>query len=164
MRQSKLLITILTITFCACTHPNASEFKFGIKFNLVRQKFGVPLLKQNMNAYECCKEPTIYRIDEITNDSRAYHSSKTIESFSDSTVFEEADIFRKNINDTTVFNLKMTSLYDWKNMKVSFEATVGKIDKRELKLKATDYFTEKKNEFPNYEFITFFIPCDKISS
>ena len=144
-----LLIASLTITVSFCGNLKKDEFVFGPSYNNVRQKFGSPLIKKNMTTQNCCGTQTVYQISEIPMDGKAYHASKTIRSFTNGNVTEEKDIYRKNIDDTTVVQINILADWKWEENKISFSGKMGKIDKRTLNIKAKDYLTDR-SKFPDY--------------
>jgi hypothetical protein len=153
MRQSLLFILLLTISFCSCTTKDADDFEFGMKFNSVRQKFGSPVIKHNMVTHNCCGNWTVYEIDKLPNDNKAYHVSKTIRAITNGKLTEEKDIYRKRIDDTTLIQLNILTHWIWSENKIEISSSIGKVDKRTLEIKAKDYLVNNNN-YPAYHFLT----------
>ncbi len=149
MRHLPRLIVVLMIIFSACTPSDG--FLFGIKYNATRQKFGSPLIQHNMKASNCCGVGTIYQIDKVPDNSKAYHFSKSIYAITNNKLTEEKDIFRKNVDDSTILQLNLLTLWPWEDRKFLIKANLGKIDRRTLKLRASE-FLRNKTKYPDYPF------------
>jgi hypothetical protein len=146
-------LLVLLAAFSFCTVKNADDFEFGIKYNPTRLKFGSPLIKRNMVAQNCCGNWTVYMIDKKPLDNQAYHSSKTMRVIIDGRLAEEKDIYRKNLDDSTILQLNILTIWPKENGSLNFQGNVGKLDSRVLNLKATD-FMSGYTKYPNYEFTT----------
>jgi hypothetical protein len=144
-----LLVATLTITFSYCRNPKKDNFEFGPSYNTVRQKFGSPLIKNNMTTENCCGTQTLYKTSEIPTNDNAYHASKTIRAFSNGKVTEEKDIYRKNIDDTTLIQVNILSHWIWEENQIYFSGSIRKIDKRALNLSPKDFLAEH-SKFPDY--------------
>jgi hypothetical protein len=152
MRHSLPFIAVLTVAFSFCTFKGAADkFEFGMKYNSVRNEFGSPLIKHNMSAHNCCGKWTVYEIDKVPSDSNAYHSSKTIRAITNGKLTNEEDIYRKNLDDTTILQLNLETVWQWTSHKLDIYGNVGKIDNRTLNIKAKDFISENR-KYPDYEF------------
>jgi len=112
----KLLTTILifmTVTSFDIKHSQ-DDFKFGIKYNSVRLKFGVPIISKNMIKQEGYGNWIVYNINKEPMD-KPYHYSKAIIAFDDNKVYQEKDAYRQNLDDTTIRELDMDVFYDWEH-------------------------------------------------
>jgi hypothetical protein len=143
------VIAVLMIISSACNRSD--DFLFGIKYNPTRHKFGSPLIQHNMKASYCCGIGTIYQIDKVPDNFQAYHFSKSIYAITNNKLTEEKDIFRKNVDDSTIIQLNLLTLWPWEDRKFSIEANLGKIDRRTLKLRASE-FLSKRIKYPDYPF------------
>jgi hypothetical protein len=149
MRHLPRVIAVLLVIFSACNRSD--DFLFGVKYNSTRQRFGSPLIQHNMKASYCCGIGTIYQINKVPDDSKAYHFSKSITAITNNKLTEEKDIFRKNVDDSTILQLNLLTLWPWESRKFLIEANLGKIDRRTLKLRASE-FLGNYSKYPNYRF------------
>ncbi|OQP50127.1 hypothetical protein A4D02_27215 [Niastella koreensis] len=147
-----LPLIIFTIAFFlpSCTFNCADNFEFGIKYNPVRRKFGSPLIKHYMSAHNCCGAWTTYEIDNVPADNGAYHSSKTIRVITNGKVTNEEDLYRKQLNDTTILQLDIETALLWENDSLEIYAKFGKIDTRKLKIEPKDVIIDD-SKYPRYE-------------
>lgn len=112
------------------TMTNETNFKFGRNYNWFRKKMGSPLIKKNMVTTNCCGNWTIYKFLPAEGKTKAYHSTKTIRLIENGWLYEEKDIYRKNLNDTTLIQLNILSKYIQKDSTCTFKSNFGMIDKR----------------------------------
>jgi hypothetical protein len=154
MRHSLLFITII-LNLYSCAQQVDSNFKFGRKYNSIRHKFGAPLIKNNMEAHDCCGNWTTYMVKEQPTDKNPYHYCKAISTIINDTVIEENDVYRRNIDDTTMMQLDIHILYDWKTKSLILIAPgVGKVEKRQIGLKAEDYLKPNLPQFKESQWQT----------
>lgn len=144
-----ILVTMLFS--CSFNLLKEDNFEFGIKYNAERLRIGSPLINQNMHAQHCCGVWTVYEIDSIPEGNKAYHYSKTIRGIINGKLSEEKDIYRKGVNDTTILQLNILTLWPAEGSKSGFEVNIGKVDVRSLNLKAADYVKEN-SKYPGYNF------------
>lgn len=144
-------LSVTTIILLSCSFQNVDDFEFGTKYNAVRKKMGSPLIKHNMIPQNCCGAWTMYQIDKALVKDKAYHSSKTIRLIVNGKLTEEEDIYRKDVDDTTILQLNILTSWRWEAGKLNMRGNTGKIDKRTIGIKASG-FTSEFSKFPNYEF------------
>jgi hypothetical protein len=126
------------------------EFKFGFQYNSVRLKFGAPLISKNMVRQEAYGSWTVYNIREEPLE-KPYHYSKAISAYDNDKVYNEIDVYRKNLDDTTIMQLDINILYDWDNQTIVAQGNLGKLDKRSFNVKTDDYLKPNSPSFPKYE-------------
>jgi hypothetical protein len=148
-RQLPRIIATLSIIFLS--FKAVDDFKFGFKYNPIRQRWGSPLIKDNMKAHNCCGAWTIYEIDKVPDNNKAYHFSKTIRGITEGRLTNEKDIFRKNLNDTTILQVNLLTRWIWANNKLEITGNLGKIDRRSLDLSAK-VFVNDAAKYPSYNF------------
>jgi len=131
-------------------HKSADDFKFGVQYNPVRQKLGVPLITKNMVRQD---EYGTWAVYNITNEplDKPYHFSKAVCAYDDDKVYQEKDTYRKNLDDTTIMQLDIDFLYDWEKPTIHAQGSLGKLDKRSFNVKAEDYLKPNPPAFPRYE-------------
>jgi len=148
-----LLITILllmTLTSFDNIH-SGDDFKFGFQYNSVRLKFGAPLINKDMVRQEDeYVSWVVYNINEEPLD-KPYHYSKAVCAYDDEKVYNEKDVYRKNLDDTTIMQLDINILYDWDKQMIIAQGNLGKLDKRSFTVKAEDYLKPNPPKFPRYE-------------
>jgi hypothetical protein len=149
MRHLPWVIAVLSIIFFSC--KAGDDFQFGVKYNSIRQRWGSPLIKHNMKANKCCGLWTEYKIGEVPDDDKAYHFSKTIRAITNNRLTNEKDIFRENLDDTTILQLNLLTLWIWADNKLNITGNFGKIDRRTLDLRAKDFITDNA-KYPSYDF------------
>lgn len=126
------------------------DFKYGIKYNPIRLEFGVPLIQKNMVRQDDYGTWAVYNIN-IEPTDRPYHYSKAICAYDDDRVYNEKDVYRKNLDDTTIIQLDINILYDWDKKTIIAQGNLGKLDKRSFTVKAEDYLKPDPPRFPRYE-------------
>jgi len=129
---------------------SADDFKFGVQYNPVRLKLGVPLISKNMVRQDEYGSWAVYNIDKEPL-GKAYHYSKAVCAYDDDKVYQEKDTYRKNLDDTTIMQLDIDFLYDWNKQTISAQGSLGKLDKRSFTVKAEDYLKPNPPKFPRYE-------------
>ena len=148
-RYLPLAILVLASVSASCQHTD--DFQFGTKYNGTRQKFGSPLIKRNMKVHHCCGVWTSYEIEKVPDNGKAYHCSKTIRAITNGRLTEEKDIYRKNLDDTTILQLNLLTHWIWEDKKIEMKGNVGKIDKRALNLPAK-HFIRNEAKYLDYAF------------
>jgi hypothetical protein len=124
---------ILNILFMSLTSFSNLTFqdgnKFGLEYNAVRQKFGAPLVKPNMQLDTTYGSWFLYAIP-VEPRTSAYHYSKAVCLVIDDKVIQEKDIYRKYLDDTTLLQMEIDIVYDWNSESMRANANFRKIDKR----------------------------------
>jgi len=69
---------------------SADDFKFGVQYNPVRLKLGVPLISKNMVRQDEYGSWAVYNIDKEPL-GKAYHYSKAVCAYDDDKVYQEKD-------------------------------------------------------------------------
>jgi hypothetical protein len=153
MKISIAIIIFMTVTSFGINHSQ-DDFKFGIKYNSVRLKFGVPVINKNMVKQEGYGSWVVYNINKEPID-KPYHYSKAIVAFDNNKVYQEKDTYRQNFDDTTIRELDMDVFYDWEHNTVVIQGSVGKLDKRKFAIKAEDYLKQiPPKKLPSYKWET----------
>ena len=120
------------------TNNSEDDFKFGIKYNPIRLKFGIPCINKDMNRQDGYGSFVVYSIN-IEPSNKPYHFSKAIVAFDNDKIYQEKDTYRQNIDDSTIKQLDMDIFYDWTNNAIIVQGSVGKLDKRKFGIKSEDY-------------------------
>lgn len=149
MRHLPGVIAGVIIIFSAFSRSD--DFIFGIQYNPTRLRFGSPLIQHNMKASYCCGAGTVYQIDKEPVNAKAYHFSKTISAITNGTLTEEKDIFRKNVDDSTILQLNLLTLWPWSDRQFLIKGNFGKFDRRASKLRAAE-FLGKHRKYPDYPY------------
>jgi hypothetical protein len=152
MRHFLIILTLLITIISSCELKDAKDYKFGVNYNAQRKIKGSPLVKQNMHSKYCCNEETVFEISKVPNDTSAYHLSKSIRSIINGRLTEEKDIYRKNLNDTTLIQLNILTNWALAKGKLTFKSNLGKIDRRTLNMKASE-FIQKDSKYPEYKWV-----------
>ena len=104
-----------------------------------------------MKVHNCCGVWTIYEIDKVPDNNKAYHFSKTIRGIKEGRLTNEKDIFRKNLNDTTILQVNLLTRWIWTDNKLEITGNLGKIDRRSLNLSAKAFVNDAA-KYPSYNF------------
>lgn len=148
MKCLRCHIAIITIVLASCN--SSDDFPFGIRYNDMRQRYGSPLIQHEMKATNCCGVWTEYIINKVPN-NKAYHYSKTIRAITENKLTEEKDIFRENLDDTTIVQLNLLTFWNWQDNEIRITGNLGKIDLRMLGIPAKD-FIRTRSKYPEYAF------------
>lgn len=99
----------------------------------------------------------VYNIQSEPLD-KPYHYSKAVSAYDNEKVYNETDVYRKNVDDTTIMQLDINIIYDWDNRTIIVQGNLGKLDKRSFTVKAEDYLKPNPPKFPKYEWRTLDLP------
>jgi hypothetical protein len=154
MKQLFVAILLLMTLASFDNTERIDDFKFGYQYNSVRLKFGVPLISKNMLRQDEYGSWVVYNLDKEPLD-KPYHYSKAICAYDDDKVYNEIDVYRKSLDDTTIIQLDINILYDWDKQTIVAQGNYGKLDKRSFTVKAEDYLKPNPPSFPRYEWKVF---------
>lgn len=150
MKQFLIAILLLMTLNSFDDTKQIDDFKFGVQYNSIRLKFGVPVIDKNMVRQDEYGSWVVYNINKELLD-KAYHYSKAICAYDDEKVYNEIDVYRKNLDDTTIIQLDINILYNWDKQTIETQGNFGKLDKRSFTVKAEDYLKPNPSRFPKYK-------------
>lgn len=115
MNIVKLCVSFMV---CACNPNQDNDFRYGVKFNVIRDSLGIVSLDSCGKVFQINDSTFKWQHSKQCGYSKSYHSNKMIILKNDS-VYSEKDVFRFDGNDADK-TLIITYLYTEKHQTFTY--------------------------------------------